>query len=41
VEIESVPEQSPAVTAALEVLLAETVPVDPWWQAGLADALES
>jgi hypothetical protein len=41
VEIESIPEQPPAVTAALEALLAETVKVDPWWQAGLAEALES
>jgi hypothetical protein len=41
VEIESVPEQPPAVTSALESLLAETIPVDPWWHAGLVEALES
>lgn len=41
-ELELDPEQPPEVVRAVgEVLGAEPGAVDPWWQAGLAEALGS
>jgi hypothetical protein len=42
VELELVPEQPPAVAEAVAALLAVPEPVpDPWWQAGIDEALEA
>ncbi len=42
VELELFPEQSSAVVAAVAALLADPPPCpDPWWQAGLDEALET
>jgi hypothetical protein len=42
VELELDPEQPPEVVHAVgELLRAEPGAVDPWWQAGLAEALGS
>jgi hypothetical protein len=39
-DVELDPEQPPAVAEALAALLREERrPVDPWWQAGIEDAL--
>jgi hypothetical protein len=36
------PDQPDAVAAAIEQLVAQPPPVpDPWWQAGLEEALET
>jgi hypothetical protein len=42
VELELDPEQPPEVVRAVgELLRAQPSAVDPWWQAGLAEALGS
>jgi hypothetical protein len=41
-DLELTPQQPPAVEIALAEALAEPIaPPDPWWQAGLEDALET
>jgi hypothetical protein len=39
-ELDLTPEQPPAVVAAVAALLVEPRSPDPWWQAGLEEALE-
>jgi hypothetical protein len=42
VDVELTPEQPPAVLEAIEALVVPPPPEpDPWWQAGLDEALET
>jgi hypothetical protein len=41
VELELEPPQPEPVVAAVDELLRDERTVDPWWQAGVDDALES
>jgi len=41
VELELTPEQPPAVEQAVAAALEEAARPDPWWEAGIRDALET
>jgi hypothetical protein len=43
VDVELTPAQAPAVAAAIAAVVAAGEPAapDPWWQAGIDDALET
>jgi hypothetical protein len=43
VDVELTPAQAPEVKAAIEAAVASETPAapDPWWQAGIDDALET